>query len=166
MKARFSPLTAVVMIMAVLFLEQSPVFAQGCSQCICATDETCQNVDNCGTQTNCTRVQFTASCNGTYRIRATTGCTSGNCSYCRSCVNLYKMVEGVEVFQTNCHNDNCDTGECLQFVDFPLEIGKIYILYVCKQPCPNIDRDCDDCNESCKAYGCIYFPTSDLGCVP
>lgn len=125
---------------------------QSCPLCATTSDATCGATDCLGGG-NCSTVEFTAPCNGTYTIRAWTVCTpTDDCSDCSSCVNVFKTSDGSRV--GGCHTTGCDLGNCSFTCSITLGAGTSYKLSVCKTNCPN--SSCEECGIGCTAYGSVY----------
>lgn len=112
---------------------------------------------------------FTVPCTASYKFVAKVICSNpaDPCTSCESCVYVYPTADPGNVLGW-CHTTHCDQGECATVcTNVVLTAGVNYTLSVCLVPCPGWipPRTCDDCRESCKAYGCVYRNVT-YECVP
>lgn len=166
MKQALSTFTAIALLAVFLFLGTSRSFA--CSDCVCATDNTCSNTACTENLTaNCSRVEFTAECTGDYDFYAMVTSCGDACGKCNSCVNLFKLSGTKELFIANCHTTNCNIDDCVhECTDVFLNANDTYVLYVCKTYCPGYSESCEDCDESCVAVGCVSLNNLSMPCTP
>jgi hypothetical protein len=130
----------------------------GVTQIVSGTDTGCTGASNhCDVTTGCTAYNFTASCTEEYYIDAYVKCTSGNPSYCVSCVQITKS-DGVSVVGTCSTQGGNYCGSDFNFntmTGIHLTAGQQYILHICLTYCKS-RSDCDkDAQTDCTAYGCI-----------
>lgn len=164
---RAPSILAAALLAAFLCLGSEGVLAQ-CSDCICASDSTCSNV-SCGSSptANCTRVEFTAACTGDYVLRVHTDCQDSECGGCQTCATVWRVDNGIEYYQSNCHDNNCNTNDCkYTCAGISLSAGSRYALYVCKVPCPGAADDCSECKSVCVAKACLAYGLSGSSCLP
>ncbi len=145
-------------------------FAQGdapCNDsfCFCVGDVVCESGE-C-TQfppAGCTTSTFTVPCTAKYKFVAKVICSSPTdpCENCESCVYIYPTADPNNIVG-RCHTTRCDLGDCAYTCSVVLTASVNYTLAVCLVPCPN--STCDDCHDSCKAYGCVYRNVT-YECVP
>ncbi len=140
-----------------LMVSITTVFGQ-CEFDVSASDITCSEQNDCVGTTDCELKVFTVPCSGCYCLKAGLDCGEESCQFCQICANVYN--DGVPINESNCHNLNCHTTQCV--VDccegayqniFYLEKDVEYKLYVCKQHCE--PYDCEDCDENCVAWATL-----------
>ncbi len=146
---------------------QADLTQADCSDCICITDATCSD-DGCTTflTSNCSRREFTPACTGIYDLYAAVVSCGDVCGKCFSCVNIFQLDGTTETFLANCHTHVCASDICETSCTVELNASTIYVLYVCKLYCPGYANDCEDCDESCEAIGCISYGHTNLPCTP
>lgn len=142
-----------------------------CSDCICTTDNTCAN-DSCDVDltANCTRLEFTAKCDGNYDLYASVTSCGTSCGKCYSCVNVFEISDNTEVWIANCHTNHCYINDCETPCNSSVDLSAnvTYVLYVCKLFCPDYEgvEDCEDCDASCVAVGCLSYGFTSTSCTP
>lgn len=159
--------TAAMIFLAVFLCLGMTERSWGCSDCVCATDNTCSN-DMCANtpNANCTRHEFTAACTGTYTFYVETTCVDDLCSGCQTCASVWKVTGGPEVFLAQCETNGCNVTVCNQSCSVSLIQGASYVLYVCKVYCPGGADDCEDCKASCNAVACLSNGAYGTPCTP
>lgn len=162
--------TAAMTTLAVFLCLGLPARICACTECICATDNTCSN-DECSVDltTNCTRLEFSPECDGEYAFYAAVNSCETLCGKCYSCVNLFKVSGGNEIWVANCHTNLCSVDECgTTCSSVSLTSSSTYVLYVCKLYCADYEgvEDCGDCDASCVAVGCLSYGLSTIPCTP
>lgn len=157
-------LTATIVLAVFLFVGNANL-AWACDQKICLEDATCSGDwdDDCPLSSggsNCASQAFTAACTGMYMLHAFVNCAYG-CDACEVCAVVTKASTGAVVGScgSECSGEVCDK-TC---GTIPLVANEGYILYVCRTPCS--DGDCEDCQSSCRTFGCLCFGTS-ITCNP
>jgi hypothetical protein len=160
--------TAAMICLAVFLCLGMTEKSWGCSDCVCAQDNTCSGEECTENLTaNCTRLEFTAACSGTYHLHAEVTSCGELCGKCYSCVNLYKITGGTEVQVANCHTNGCGVNNCETTCStVTLASGGMYVLYVCKLYCREQVEECESCDEACVAVGCVYTDITSATCLP
>lgn len=139
--------------------------AYACTDCVCASDNTCSNVA-CGANltANCTRLEFEPECDASYTFYVETNCMGDNCGGCQACASVRKIVGGSEIIQATCETNNCNVSDCDQTCTVNLSPGATYVLYVCKIPCPGGGDECEHCKEDCSAIACVSYGVTSMPC--
>ncbi len=164
-----TPITTFAMMILTVFLcLGKPIRVGACTECICFSDATCSTAGCSESLTaNCTRTEFSPSCDGNYTFTTYTTCSggTGDCSKCQSCANLYKLEGSNETFLENCHTAECNIGNCNYVCtnSISLSATATYVMYVCKVPCPAV-QSCESCEENCTAYACLSYAVTT--CTP
>lgn len=163
--------TTVMISLAVFLCLEISLPAWACTDCICVTDNTCSN-DECDLDltANCTRLEFTPECDGYYSLYAAVISCGNFCAKCYSCVNLFKLTGAIETWIANSHTNACEVGNCetTGTTSISLTSSSTYVLYVCKLYCADYEgvEDCEDCDASCEAVGCLSYGLSTMPCTP
>ena len=147
-----------VLVISFTLILSTSLWAQGEDQTDCdqptisSSDVGCTGPHNCTATTGCSSRNFTVACTGIYSMDAWVTCAE--CKKCMSCVNIYE--NGQLIPGGNCHNLNCDTGDCDYTCTVNLVEGHQYTLYVCLVGCDG--GSCEGCSEdNCTAWGCLRW---------